>query len=1030
MPQITQVEYQTSVGVPTSPEPSVPDKRSSSADVPRILYQCGDCEVLFDSLILWQQHRKQGNCQDTGQDQEGPDYGEADGAEVDLVTRVDERENVITHYELEESVDGMKDGQTIVYESQAEINSGSEVQPDLAAEPSQEAVASGTDGPETQEAPPHPETAPVEEDYEEEQEPPVRKRGPKKAKPPSSLLCVDCGMGFGAVAELVSHRRSQHGLADALHRCHVCGESFLNTTLFLYHRKQHRQRQQEMEQVEEAQIETVVESPIPIEVSEVAHGQGLLLLAAAGEGQSLGIPTVLTNEMLQGALVEGVTSQEVEFISEQEENGAEQPEIEAALEAGDENLPKDTEEEKGATEEKEQMDVEEVFTSAPASTLSPTPQQEKSFLCNHCGICFTSEPELLEHRRTQHGLKGALHCCPVCGLEFMNTTQFLYHRREHKNTDAGQGGSAMGAKRILSPPSAASGLSRAKVVRMGMSLLKSSQQENSATVLASEDTEPAKTTIFLQSVTSPQHLQNLSTTPVTLSEAAIPPPPAKLTKDWSRTSLPHVCPHCGRTFTRRCLLRAHVYSHTGEKLFSCKVCGKAFASPNNLLRHSQTHAPIKPFRCGLCGKTFSQAGTLKRHSLTHSRPGARRRVGRVRPGKMSSEDQGPFLHCCPECPASFRMNTQLQKHRLLHTSHPFTCEYCGDAFTRRKDLDLHSLQHQDKEPKSCPQCSAQFLNQAVLDIHLQRCTAQVSELSDCSGSGRGRGQGRGRSMGQLECDMCGHRCVTQEGLELHRLSHTGQTPLRCPLAPCRRRFATSAALGDHVLAHCQGMQGKSQTTPRRFRCQHCGKEFAYASTFAVHMRIHTDERPFECSHCGKRFRQLPHLQDHERIHSGLRPFVCWVCGKSFSVAARLTEHARVHSGEKPYACPRCPATFRSRPNLDKHLRLHADDPIDPAAEAVMGEGESAVQTILLVQAPASPTSVSSVGGAEVEEGAVILPADQVSAAGAILPGSGSSVVILHPSITVPNMSMSSMPISVVESHDVPHTLEFIIEETV
>lgn len=34
--------------------------------------------------------------------------------------------------------------------------------------------------------------------------------------------------------------------------------------------------------------------------------------------------------------------------------------------------------------------------------------------------------------------------------------------------------------------------------------------------------------------------------------------------------------------------------------------------------------------------------------------------------------------------------------RLLHTSHPFPCTECGEAFKRRKELDLHSLMHQGK----------------------------------------------------------------------------------------------------------------------------------------------------------------------------------------------------------------------------------------------------------------------------------------------------------------------------------------------
>lgn len=55
------------------------------------------------------------------------------------------------------------------------------------------------------------------------------------------------------------------------------------------------------------------------------------------------------------------------------------------------------------------------------------------------------------------------------------------------------------------------------------------------------------------------------------SDNANHPPPAKLLQDWARTPLPHVCPYCGKTFTRRIFLRTHVFSHTGEKLFTCKV---------------------------------------------------------------------------------------------------------------------------------------------------------------------------------------------------------------------------------------------------------------------------------------------------------------------------------------------------------------------------------------------------------------------------------------------------------------------------
>ncbi|XP_038566957.1 zinc finger protein 574 isoform X2 [Micropterus salmoides] len=904
-----------------SSEQPLKSELKQATDQPRILYQCGDCDELFKSLDLWQQHRKEETCQQSAS-------GTKSKPDPEL-----EPETASTQ-SSDSTVN--PDNSSL---SQSEISKKPEPEEFVAEEERQQV----TDTSSAQSSDPAvSEVAPSTSNLEDSS---PRKRGAnKKPKPEPVLLCVDCGSCFGLVSELVAHRKTQHGFEEALHRCAVCGESFLNTTLFLYHRKQHRQKGEEKMLV------------VPEETSEEVFTQSN---GTGEQGQDATPPT----------------------------------------------------------------------TSASYSFTHP-----ELFMCTQCGQSFSDEEELVTHRKQKHDLKKPLHSCPHCGEGFMNTTQYLYHRRQHRFSsgtevaDAAETGdetavtkpqdTPQSSKRLLSPPASASESGsplskRSKPsfrILSGVSALKGNKGSGTR-----EESEGSSTAAD--------------------SDNTNHPPPAKLLQDWARTPLPHVCPYCGKTFTRRVFLRTHVYSHTGEKLFTCKVCTKSFTNSQSLLRHSMSHTGNKPFSCDDCGKNFSQAATLKRHQRIHSSALPRRKRGRKPVCTLDSEGAA-HLFPCPHCPSRFNTEDQLNHHKLLHTSHPFPCPECGEAFKRRKDLDLHSLTHQDKQPATCPHCSSQFVNQSVLEIHMQRCPTTEEEKN----TGRGRGQGRGRCTGQIECDLCGHRCMTQEGLDLHRLSHTGQTPLKCPVRPCRRRFTSNSALEEHVLAHFQGTLSKSKNRPR-FRCQICHKEFSYNSTFQVHMRTHTDERPFECTTCGKRFRQLPHLQDHERIHSGLRPFCCWICGKSFSVAARLTEHARTHSGEKPYPCTHCPAAFRSRSNLDKHIRLHGDLPLETAEQAAeaahvakvleggkvlsslatTGEADSgSVQTIYVLQ--------GGEGGTET----VMIPSDQLSGM------EGTSQVVILPSsvlgsrtITVPTITMDGNEITMVETSQSPqHAIEFIVEETV
>ncbi len=333
-----------------------------TSDQPRILYQCGDCDELFKSLDLWQQHRKEEICQQSASESKSkpdsqPEPETASAQSSNSTLNPDDSSLATSESSQNPKPEPVE--QPVEEEERQQVADASSAQ---SSDPPASEVAASTSNPE--------DSSP-------------KKRGAnKKPKPEPVLLCVDCGSCFGLVSELVAHRKTQHGFEEALHRCSVCGESFLNTTLFLYHRKQHRQKGEE---------KVVV---VPEETSEE--------VCAQSNG---------TDEQGQDATPSTTTDHTSSFT---------QPEL---------------------------------------------------FMCTQCGESFGDDGGLVTHRKQKHDLKEPLHSCPQCGESFMNTTQYLYHWRQHRFTpgtevaDGAETGdetttkpqdTPQSSKRLLSPPASAS----------------------------------------------------------------------------------------------------------------------------------------------------------------------------------------------------------------------------------------------------------------------------------------------------------------------------------------------------------------------------------------------------------------------------------------------------------------------------------------------------------------------------------------------------------------------------------------------
>ena len=80
-------------------------------------------------------------------------------------------------------------------------------------------------------------------------------------------------------------------------------------------------------------------------------------------------------------------------------------------------------------------------------------------------------------------------------------------------------------------------------------------------------------------------------------------------------------PHTSQRFLRSDELARHVRKHSGDKPFHCQFCDRYFSRSDHLITHIRTHTGEKPFGCMQpnCGKRFARSDELSRHNKVHIR---------------------------------------------------------------------------------------------------------------------------------------------------------------------------------------------------------------------------------------------------------------------------------------------------------------------------------------------------------------------------------------------------------------------------
>lgn len=252
----------------------------------------------------------------------------------------------------------------------------------------------------------------------------------------------------------------------------------------------------------------------------------------------------------------------------------------------------------------------------------------------------------------------------------------------------------------------------------------------------------------------------------------------------------------------------------------CKICNCEFPSRFALSTHKKTHLykDTGCYRCETCGKMCPKYDNFTRHLTIH----------------FENREKS---HQCGRCFASFYNLADLKRHLVLHLAvKPFTCEHCGEGFTRQDNLLIHAYKHTGVQYKkfACKDCDKVLNSPSALVMHVK--THSVKTVF-CPEPG------------------CKFSCYLQSQLRQHIRKHSGEKPFQC--AKCGRCFARSNDMKNHVLNVHEGI--------KPFKCPVCPKEFALAGNLRIHYTTHTNERPYLCAQCGKSFNHPSTLRKHSVI---------------------------------------------------------------------------------------------------------------------------------------------------------------------
>ena len=222
----------------------------------------------------------------------------------------------------------------------------------------------------------------------------------------------------------------------------------------------------------------------------------------------------------------------------------------------------------------------------------------------------------------------------------------------------------------------------------------------------------------------------------------------------------------------------------------------------------------------------------------------------------------------------------------------FQCSICDSKFQKRYNLFLHIKSIHQEEIKN------NLASEIKADVK-PNCEDQICMEK------YGRFEGK-----KLWCTKCIELSLVPKS---RKTKHECKEKETCKLCPESGKVLKTGSLKFHLNSVHYGTKKN---------CPHCAKELPSERSLKDHIKKVHEKIP--CAQCGGLYGSSVMGRHIRAAHTANdeKKFKCDVCGKGFAFRQNFEEHKNVHTGEKPFKCKFCSACFASKGTHAMHQKGH------------------------------------------------------------------------------------------------------------